>query len=299
MKRSIVLLALLCGASLVACSREAATPAATEAPAVAAQPAASDTATQSQTPATAAEASTQTAQSAAGSATEPPAPDTTADADDQQGTAALERIAAMPSDEQLPDGRWKSGVNYDVISPAEPTSAPPGKVEVMEVFWLGCPHCYAFEPYVRAWLKSKPSYIEFVRVPVMWGPPHRLHAQLYYTLEALGRDDLVEKAFDAIHQENNPLLGETEEESFQTQLEWAQAQGISPDAFRKAYNSFGVTTSLQHAQEVTDRYRVEGVPEVIIAGKYATDAGKAGGHEELIQLMDDLAAFEHRRTHSG
>jgi protein dithiol oxidoreductase (disulfide-forming) len=304
MKRSVVLLVLLTAVGLGGCSRGAqGTAGAPQPSAVAQQPAGNGAGTVAQSSTSAAQAAqgtqaqAQSSQSSSGqSSTEPTAPESTADASDQPGTASLERIAAMPADQQLPQGRWKAGVNYDVISPAQPTSASPGKVEVMEVFWLGCPHCYAFEPYLRAWLKNKPSYIEFVRVPVMWGPVHRLHAQLFYTLEALGRDDLVEKAYDAIHQDNNPLIGETEKDTFEVQLKWAQSQGVNPDAFRKAYNSPGVTRSLQHAQEITDRYHVEGVPEVIIAGKYSSDVGAAGGHDaQLIQLMDDLAASEHRR----
>ncbi len=292
MKRPVVLLVLLAAVGLGACSREASHNAAAAAP----QPSA--VAQQSAGGASAATSSAVTAQAAAAQAATPAAPETAAEAQDVPGTASLERIAAMPSNEQLPDGRWKAGVNYNVISPSQPTGAKPGKIEVMEVFWLGCPHCYAFEPYVRAWLKKKPSYVEFVRVPVMWGPVHRLHARLFYTLEALGRDDLVERAFDTIHRDNNPLIGDTEEDSLQKQIEWAQSEGISADDFRKAYNSFAVTTSLEHAQEITERFRVEGVPDVIVAGKYACDVGTAGGDAELIQLMGDLAAFEHHRKHS-
>ena len=206
----------------------------------------------------------------------------------------------MPPGEQLPpDGRWKAGSNYTPIVPAQPTSVPPGKVEILEAFWLGCPHCYALEPYIQKWLKDKPSYVEFVRVPVMWGPFHRQHAQLFYTLEALGRDDLVEKAFDTIHRDHNPLLGTNAPDSFEKQLAWAQANGIDANTFRTTYNSFGVRSSLQHAQELTDRYQIESVPLVIVDGKFSTDLDRAGGPAELIQLVDDLAAFEHHRTHRG
>src|SRR5262249_55972242 len=101
-----------------------------------------------------------------------------------RGDAGLERLAQRPADQQLPGGKWKAGVNYDVLVPAQPTSVGPGKVEVTEVFWLGCPHCAAFEPFIQSWLKNKPSYVEFVRVPVMWGPVHRAHAHLYYAIVA-------------------------------------------------------------------------------------------------------------------
>ena len=68
----------------------------------------------------------------------------------------------------LPAGKWQAGLNYDPLVPAQPTSVAPGKVEVLEIFWLACPHCYALEPYLRSWLKTKPAYVEFVRVPVYW-----------------------------------------------------------------------------------------------------------------------------------
>ncbi len=296
MKRSLPLLALLTAVCIGACSRgpsQAASAVAPQPSAAAAQPA--STSANTTTPAAQAASQASAAQAAA-----PAAEESAADTPDQRSTASLERLAALPAPEQLPVGRWKAGVNYNVISPAQPTTAKPGKVEVMEVFWLGCPHCYAFEPYLRAWLKKKPSYVQFVRVPVMWGDVHRLHAHLFYTLEALGRDDLVEKAYDTIHLDNNPLVVvDSDQDTFQSQLDWAQKQGIMPDAFRKAYNSFGVNTNLEHAQEITDRYSVEGVPEIIVAGKYSSNEDESGGHDQLLELTEFLAAFEHHRAHSG
>jgi protein dithiol oxidoreductase (disulfide-forming) len=211
--------------------------------------------------------------------------------------ASLERIAGPPPGAQLPGGKWQPGVNYDPVVPAQPTSVAPGKVEVMEVFWLACPHCYALEPYVRSWLKTKPQYVEFVRVPVMWQPIHRAHARLYYTLAALGRQDLVAKAFDTIHQdlENHqaPLIGASEEQTFSVQQQFAVANGVSAGDFQKTYNSFDVNNDLQRAEEITQRYHVEGVPLIAVNGKYATDVGKAGGEVKLIELINDLVASEH------
>jgi protein dithiol oxidoreductase (disulfide-forming) len=211
------------------------------------------------------------------------------------GTTSLEKIADLPSQHQLPDGKWKATVNYDPIVPSQPTSVPAGKVEVLEVFWYACPHCYALEPYIAAWRKTKPDYVEFVRVPVMWGPIHRAHAQLYYTLKQLGRNDLDQKVFDALHNQINPLVGNTPDETLQRQLQFAKDNGIDLEAFRKAYNSFAVNADLQRAEEITQRYHVEGVPLVIINGKYQTDVGKAGSHENLIAEINDLAAGEHKR----
>jgi protein dithiol oxidoreductase (disulfide-forming) len=211
--------------------------------------------------------------------------------------ASLERIAGPPPGAQLPAGKWQPGVNYDPVVPAQPTSVAPGKVEVMEVFWLACPHCYALEPFLRSWLKTKPSYVEFVRVPVIWQPIHRAHARLYYTLDVLGRQDLVAKAFETIHQdlENHspPLFGNSDDETVRLQQQFAVANGISADDFAKAYNSFTVNSDVQRAEEITQRYHVEGVPLVAVNGKYTTDVGKAGGEARLIELINDLAASEH------
>jgi thiol:disulfide interchange protein DsbA len=210
---------------------------------------------------------------------------------------SLEQIAALPPAAQLPAGEWQPGVNYDPVVPAQPTSVAPGKVEVLEVFWLACPHCYALEPYLRNWLKTKPAYVEFVRVPVYWQPIHRAHARLYYTLDALGRQDLVSKAFDTIHQDLDnhipPLYTENEDETFQLQQQFAVKNGVSADDFAKAYNSFTVNSNLARAEEITQRYRVEGVPLIGVNGKYTTDIGKAGSEEKLIKLINDLAAAEH------
>lgn len=239
------------------------------------------------------------ADQAAGNSQTPSGPISTAQAADG-GSTSLERLAAVPASAALPSSsEWKAGVNYDVISPAQPTTVAPGKVEVLEVFWLGCPHCYALEPYIRQWLKTKPAYVDYVRVPVMWGPVHRAHARLYYTLEALGHDDLVEKVFTYIHnletQSNSEavLFSNNQQDTFKQQQAWAEQNGISADAFAKAYNSFYVNTQLQQADEITNAYQVQGVPFIAVDGKFSTDVGKAGGENKLISLINYLAAWEH------
>lgn len=238
--------------------------------------------------------------SSAEAATQSPAgPISTAQASDA-GSTSLEHLAALPADAALPSSNdWKTGTNYDVISPAQPTTVAPGKVEVLEVFWLGCPHCYALEPYIQQWLKNKPSYVEFVRVPVMWGPVHRAHARLYYTLKSLGRDDLVDKVFTYIHDQEDQsgnesiLVSTSEDDTFKQQQAWAVQNGVNADAFAKAYNSFFVSTQLQQADEITSAYQVQGVPYIAIDGKFSTDVGKAGSPNKLISLIDFLAGWEH------
>jgi protein dithiol oxidoreductase (disulfide-forming) len=228
----------------------------------------------------------------------------------EASSPSLEHLAGLSSAGALPSSsEWKPTTNYDVISPAQPTTVAPGKVEVLEVFWLGCPHCFALEPYIRAWLKTKPSYVQFVRVPVMWDPMRRAHARLYYTLEALGRDDLVEKAFTYLHEQEDQtgteavLFSSDPNETFKEQQAWAEQNGIKADAFANAYNSFYVNTQLQQAEQITDAYQVQGVPFIAVDGKFTTDVGKASGGgddpNKLIQLIDFLAAWEHEHTQNA
>src|SRR5687767_5094905 len=193
-----------------------------------------------QTPPAAAPA--QTAESQQATAAQESVSDATPE---DRADASLERLAALPASQQLPDGKWKLGTNYQPLVPPQPTNVSAGKVEVVEMFWYGCPHCSVLEPFLANWEKKKPDYVELVRVPVIWGPAHRAHAKLFYTLEALGRPDLHQKVFETIHQERNMLIGGTEAETLNTQLAFAQAQGIDPKKFREAFNSFGVASNLQ------------------------------------------------------
>ncbi|MBS0367349.1 MAG: thiol:disulfide interchange protein DsbA/DsbL [Proteobacteria bacterium] len=269
--------------TLAACARQETAPQ----PPAATPPAATSTATAAATAA------------ATPAATSTPAPDSNGGdhpATDNQAvtpSAAASPASAAPTAAKLPGGKWQAGVNYTVLSPAQPTAVGPGKIEVLEVFWLGCPHCYALEPYIRAWKKTKPAYVELVRVPVTWGPVHRAHARLFYTLESLGRDDLVSKAFDAIQQQHQPLIGDSDEESLRAGQAFAAANGVKPEDFARAYNSFSVNSDMQRAEELTQRYHVEGVPLVVVNGKYTTDVGKAGDPQKLIDLINDLVAAEH------
>jgi thiol:disulfide interchange protein DsbA len=278
---SFVLLAV----SVTACAREnpAAAPVAApadvanetaEAPAPAAQPATQGDETQQAT----------AAQESSGDATE-----------EERSDAKLERLAALPANQQLPAGRWKAGENYEPIVPAQPTNVAPDKVEVVEFFWYGCPHCYALEPYIASWVPKKPAYVEFVRVPITWSPVHQAQARLFYTLESLGRGDLHTKVFEAVQQNHRAFAAPSEEQTLSSQLEFAKANGIDAQAYTDAFKSFSVNSSLQRASQAKDRYAVQSVPHFVVNGKYATDVGHAGGQNELFALINDLAASERRR----
>jgi protein dithiol oxidoreductase (disulfide-forming) len=216
---------------------------------------------------------------------------------EDSGDSSLEKIIAMPDNVRLPTGKWKAGTHYLPVMPAQNTSAEPGQVEVLEFMWLGCPHCADLEPMMEAWAKQKPDYVKFVQEHVMWGAVHRAHGRLLYTLQALNRNDLVHKAFDEIHVRKNMLvsLKGDDAETLSIQTAFAKANGISEADFKREFNGFTVNTRLQKSEELNRRYRIESVPVIYINGKYQTDVSMAGGKQQLLQLITDLAAVEKSR----
>jgi len=194
---------------------------------------------------------------------------------------------------------WTDGVNYTRLVPAQPTAVPSGQVEVLEFFWYACPHCYALEPAVLAWLKSKPAYITFVRVPVLWDEGDRSLARLYYTLESMGKLEQYHAAvFREIHVNKNPLIGtdpENTADAERIQLAFIRRLGLSDSDFETAYHSFEVNQKdMPRADELVQRYRVTAVPTFVINGKYITDEYAAGSQEKLISLVNYLAAQERK-----
>jgi protein dithiol oxidoreductase (disulfide-forming) len=194
---------------------------------------------------------------------------------------------------------WQEGVNYTRLVPAQPTDVPAGQVEVLEFFWYACPHCYGIDPLVEAWKKTKPAYVTFSRVHVMWNEGHRSLARLFYTLESMGKlDQLHEEIFKEIHLKGDPLVAPDPSNTAETehmQLIFVRRFGISDAEFTKAYHSFGVDTAMQRADQLVQRYRVDGVPTFVVNGKYIADVRSADGAEHLISLVGDLAAQEHKR----
>jgi thiol:disulfide interchange protein DsbA len=194
-----------------------------------------------------------------------------------------------PASTPATSAKFKEGANYQKIVPAQPTSAAPGKVEVAEVFWYGCGHCFTLDPAIESWrAKGKPAYVEFVRVPAMWNDGTRMHARVFYTAELLGKlDQLHTLIFREIHVANNQLNTVDKISAF------FQQHGVNKDEFTKAWSSFAVESKLQRADFLNRRFRVQSVPTVVVNGKYSTDVGTAGGESQLFGLIDELAAHEH------
>jgi len=177
---------------------------------------------------------------------------------------------------------------YSELATPVPT-ADPSKIEVVELFWYGCGHCYQFEPYINEWAKSLPDDVNLVRLPALFGRLWDVHGQLFFALEALKAPHEVHVAiFNAIHQEGKMLATPKEMADFLAPL------GIDKEAFLKAYNSFGVKTQMEKAKKQLLAYQVTGVPTLIVGGKYVFGVGQAGGAQQALQLADKLIEQERK-----
>ncbi len=194
--------------------------------------------------------------------------------------------------------QWQDGVNYTRVVPAQPTNVAAGQVEVLEFFWYACPHCYALEPTVASWLKSKPAYITLTRVPVQWNEGHRSLARFFYTLDGMGKlNDVHSEIFKEIQVNGDPLIGPDPNNTAaaeRVQLAFIKKLGLSDADFEKQYRGFNVETAMQRADELVTRYRISAVPMFVVNGKYITDVGMAGGPEKVLALVNDLAIQEHK-----
>ena len=176
----------------------------------------------------------------------------------------------------------EEGFEYRVL-PISQSVETKGKVEVIEFFWYGCPHCYDFEPDLSAWVKRQPKDVEFRRVPVAFREDFMPHNQLFYALQAMGKGDaLNEKVMYAMHKENKRLLTEPEI------ADWVASQGIDRNTFLATYRSFAVVSKSRAAKELADAYRIDGVPTVVMQGKYVTSPSIAGSKAKALLVMDYL-----------
>lgn len=160
-------------------------------------------------------------------------------------------------------------------------------VEVAEVFWYGCPHCYSFKPIIESWAKTAPDYVNYVKIPAALGASWEPHAKAFYALEAMGELDKVHDAlFDALAGERRPL------NSGEALADFVAGYGVDGEVFLKNYNSFGVNARMQQAQSKIRGARVTGTPTMLVAGKYRVTATMAGSHEAVLDVVDYLVEQE-------
>ncbi|MDH3714617.1 MAG: thiol:disulfide interchange protein DsbA/DsbL [Gammaproteobacteria bacterium] len=175
---------------------------------------------------------------------------------------------------------------YEAVSPPVPTEVSEG-VEVLEFFWYGCPHCYALHPHIDAWAVRKPANVKFRLVAAPLNSSWTMHSRAYYAAEVLDvLDRFHEPFFDVIHKGRKNMRKEDEVVAFAASL------GIDGNAFRDAMNSFATETRLRRALQLADAYRISGVPTVTVNGKYKTSGQLAGGHPQMIKVMEKLIADE-------
>jgi len=177
------------------------------------------------------------------------------------------------------------GQQYVRLSTPAPVSlpSPDKKIEVIEFFWYECPHCNAFDPMLEMWTKKLPADVYFHRVPVGFTARHQATQKMFYALEDMGKlEALHKKIFAAIHVQNQRLLSEADMVAF------VSANGVDGAKFSEMYRSFQVSTKANRAKQLTDAYKIDGVPALGIHGRFYTSGALAGSHERALAVTDFL-----------
>ena len=180
-----------------------------------------------------------------------------------------------------------TGQEFNVLQPEQPTETS-GKLEVVEFFWYGCPHCYKFEPLLEAWLPKLPADVEFRRVPAIFNERWAHDAGIYYTFEALGLTGKLHRPFfDAIHRDR------LKSDDSKALADWLRKNGVDPARFEQTLKSFGVQARVRRSKQLSVSYKLEGVPTLAVHGRYTIEAER--GFEGMLQTADKLIA-ETRKT---
>ena len=182
---------------------------------------------------------------------------------------------------QADNGKLTEGQEYAKLGQVVSTSDP-AKIEVVEFFSYGCPHCNELNPLALSWEKKQPSDIVLKRVAVPWGPFYTLMSKFYYTLEVMGELDRLDSAvFDAIHNRGLRLINE------KSLVDWVTSQGVDATKFTTAFRSFSVDSKVKHAEQLAEAARIEGVPALIVDGRYLalTKGIDSKSHQEMYATL--------------
>ena len=176
---------------------------------------------------------------------------------------------------------------YQKLASPQPTSDP-DRIEVVEVFWYGCPHCNRFQPYLDPWVEHLPDHVRFVRMPAVFNDVWELHARAYYIAAALGvLDDIHSRVFAAIHDEGRRL------ETMDAVRDFFIEHGVAAADFDRHANSFSVKSGLQRSIVMQGGYGLRGVPALIVNGRYLVSGSTAGSYPNVLAVADALIAREH------
>jgi thiol:disulfide interchange protein DsbA len=172
------------------------------------------------------------------------------------------------------------GTSYVKLSQPIPMAAG-GKIEVVEFFWYGCPHCYQLEPALKDWVKRLPADVSFRKMHVPWQV--QAHQQLFFTLDSMGlADSMSDKVFAAIHTDRNKL------DTPEAMADLLAKHGVDRKQFLDAYASFGVRTKVQRARELAAAYKIEGVPTFGVAGRFVTSPSMMGSNGAALKMVETL-----------
>jgi len=197
------------------------------------------------------------------------------------GASALGMTMAAP-------GVMAQGLPYKVIEQPMPTGDA-SKVEVLEFFWFGCPHCFAFEPAINNWKDSKPDYVNFVREAPPLNPNWEQHSRTFYAAQLLGiTDGMFDQTFDRIHKDRKPMRDPKQIAKFIESLDL----GVDAGKFEKTMKSFAVNTAMNRSITRAQQAGISAVPSIVINGKYLTGNTLAGSHQGIIDVINELSAKE-------
>ena len=198
------------------------------------------------------------------------------------GCSNDEKISA----DSIGGDQYRAGVHYEIVD--NPTSVrDPSRIEVTEVFWFGCNHCYALEPYIARWKKDMPTDVAFIKSPATWNEMLKTHATIYYTAKALGiEQQFVPAAFNTIQNEGRMLTGNTELEYY------FRGFDVNKDKYKAVSTSFGVRNAVDQADKKMKQWKVTGVPSLIVNGKYKVSASRAVRTDQLFEVVDFLIEKE-------
>ena len=182
---------------------------------------------------------------------------------------------------------YSEGIEYELLLPSHTTSTPK-KVEIIEFFWYGCPHCFRLDPYLQKWIPEQiDKPVEFIHIPAIFSPRWEFHAKAFYTAKALQISEQTHvPLFNEIHLNRNNLDNPKKLAQFFARF------GISERKFKRAFNSPYVDGRVKRAKKLTEQYKINGVPSLIINGKYVTSASQAGSNSAIIDILDHLVEKE-------
>ena len=182
--------------------------------------------------------------------------------------------------------KFRAGVHYELLE--NPTKVrDPSKIEVTEIFWFGCNHCYALEPYITRWKRDLPFDVTFIKSPATWNDMLKTHARIYYTAKALGiEQQFVPAAFNTIQNEGKMLTGNTELEYY------FRGFDVEKDRYKAVSTSFGVRNAVDQADKKMKDWKVTGVPSLVVNGKYKVAASRSVRTDELFDVVDFLIEKE-------